>query len=207
MRIVVATFLLISVFGPAFGQVSPSAMYAKEILAHRDDYKLGFTKNPRSPLKLEDLENLRFFDANLKYKVTCTFKRTPNEKPFELPTSSGKTKPFVKYGVLSFELDGKKMQLTVYQNLSLTSQPKYAQHLFLPFRDETNGDTTYGGGRYIDITIADVEAKKPVLDFNKCYNPWCHYSDGFSCPIPPVENTLKIEIPAGEKLWLGEKKH
>lgn len=207
MRLGVFAFLMVSVLGAAIGQVSLAALYAQEIMAFRDDYKLGFTKNPRSPLKIDDVQNLRFFEADLKYKVTCTFKRTPNEKQFEMPTSSGKTKPFVKYGILSFELDGKKMQLAVYQNLTLITQPKYAQLLFLPFRDETNGDSTYGGGRFIDLTIADVEAKNPVLDFNKCYNPWCHYSDGYSCPIPPAENTLKVEIPAGEKLWVGEKKH
>ncbi|MBI1225308.1 MAG: DUF1684 domain-containing protein [Bacteroidetes bacterium] len=207
MKFSVVAFLLSFSFGLAFGQVSPAAIYAKEILKFRDDYKQSFLHNARSPLKLEDINSLRFFDANLKYKVACTFKRTPNEKQFELPTSNGKTKPFVKYGVLSFELDGKKMQLAVYQNLTVTSQPKYAQHLFLPFRDETNGDTTYGGGRFIDMTIPEVEAANPIIDFNKCYNPWCHYSDGFSCPIPPVANTLKVEIPAGEKNWVGQKKH
>ncbi len=207
MKLSVIAFLLFSIFGSAFGQVSPSALYAKEILTYRDDYRQGFVSNPRSPLKLDDINNLRFFEANLKYKVSCTFKRTPSEKPFELPTSSGTTKPFVKYGILSFELDGKKLQLAVYQNLTLKTDSKYADHLFLPFRDETNGDSTYGGGRFIDLTIADVEAKRPVIDFNKCYNPWCHYSDGFNCPIPPVENILKVEIPAGEKIWAGVKKH
>lgn len=207
MKLGVVAFLMVFLFGSAIGQVSPASLYAKEILAFRDDYKLGFTKNPRSPLKLDDVQNLRFFEANLKYKVNFTFKRTPNEQQFEMATSSGKTKPFKKYGILSFELDGKKFQLAVYQNLTLIAQPKYSQLLFLPFKDETNGDATYGGGRFIDLTIADVEAKNPVLDFNKCYNPWCHYSDGFSCPIPPAENNLKVAIPAGEKVWAGQKKH
>lgn len=169
-------------------------------------YKQGFLENPRSPLDSMDLAKLRFFEPNEKYRVTCTFQRTPDEKPFELPTSSGITKTFVKYGTLHFELDGKKLQLAVYQNLTLRN-PIYAQHLFLPFRDATNDLTTYGGGRYLDLTIAEVEADSPVLDFNKCYNPWCHYSDGYNCPIPPTENTLDIAIPAGEMEWTGEHKH
>ncbi len=190
----------------AFGQNGETA-FAEQIENHRAAYKQDFLKNERSPLDSADLPNLRFFPADEKYRVTCTFERTPNEKPFEIPTSSGITKPFVKYGVLRFELDGKSLQLAVYQNLTLRNMPIYAQHLFLPFRDETNGETTYGGGRYLDLSIAEVEVEAPVLDFNRCYNPWCHYSDGFNCPIPPAENTLDIEINAGEAAWVGEKKH
>ena len=58
---------------------------------------------------------------------------------------------------------------------------------------------TYGGGRYIDLTITDIKNNLIELDFNKCYNPYCAYSDGYSCPIPPDENNLKIKIEAGEK--------
>jgi uncharacterized protein (DUF1684 family) len=187
----------------AYGQ-KMSDGYVQQIAQYREEYKEGFLHNERSPLKAADIDKLRFFEADVKYRVKCRFERTPYEKPFDLPTSSGKSKQFVKYGVLHFELEGKQLQLAVYQNLTLKNA---GQHLFLPFRDETNGDSTYGGGRYIDLSVADVEAKNPVLDFNKCYNPWCSYSDGYSCPIPPVENTLKIEVPAGEKLWAGEKKH
>ena len=44
-----------------------------------------------------------------------------------------------------------------------------------------------------------------MLDFNKCYNPWCAYSDGFNCPIPPTENRLKTSILAGEKMYAKSK--
>ena len=47
---------------------------------------------------------------------------------------------------------------------------------------------------------------KVTIDFNKCYNPWCAYSDGYNCPIPPIDNHFEIEINAGEKMWTGKKK-
>lgn len=206
MKLHFLTILFFAFAFSAFGQ-KMSDGYVQQIEQHRAAYKDGFLHEERSPLKAEDLDKLRFFEADVKYMIKCSFKRTPNEKPFDLPTSSGKTKQFVKYGVLSFELEGKKMQLAAYQNLTIKNAAQSAQHLFIPFRDETNGETTYGGGRYLDLSVADVEAKTPILDFNKCYNPWCSYSAGYNCPIPPAENTLKIEIPAGEKLWVGEKKH
>ena len=206
MKSVLSTFFLTISFLAAFGQ-NGGDNFAQQIAKHREAYKQDFLKNERSPLDSADLVKLRFYPPDEKYRVTCTFERAPNEKPFDIPTSSGITKPFVKYGTLHFELNGKILQLAVYQNLALRNVPAYAQHLFLPFRDETNDETTYGGGRYLDLSIAEVEAEAPVLDFNLCYNPWCHYSDGFNCPIPPAENTLGIEIQAGEVIWAGLKKH
>lgn len=204
MRLLTLFFSLVCL--SAFGQ-NEGTDFATIIAQHRTDYKRGFLTNPRSPLDSSDLDKLRFFEANEKYRVACTFQRTPDEKPFDMPTSSGITKLFVKYGLLSFDIDGQKLHLAVYKNMSLGNNPLYANHLFLPFRDATNEETTYGGGRYIDLTLADVEAAAPVIDFNKCYNPWCHYSDGFNCPIPPSENSLDIAILAGEMSWVGKRKH
>jgi hypothetical protein len=177
--------------------------YAGEIAAHRAEYKQHFLANERSPLKAEDLPDLRFYEPDIRYRFDCAFERTPDEKPFDLPTYSGITKPFVKYGVLSFQWEGTTYRLAVYQNLLLKNVP----HLFLPFKDASNGEASYGGGRYIDLKIEDIEQGWLTLDFNKCYNPWCCYSDGYNCPIPPTENHLDIAIEAGEKMFAGEKKH
>jgi uncharacterized protein (DUF1684 family) len=74
--------------------------------------------------------------------------------------------------------------------------------LFVPFKDRTNYDATYGGGRYIDLSTKDIVNGRILLDFNKCYNPYCAFADGFNCPIPPDENSLPIEIAAGEKTFI-----
>ena len=184
-----------------------STSYVESIAEHRATYKASFLKDERSPLKEGDLEHLRFFDADEKYRVKCTFQLTPDEKPFDLPTYSGITKPYRKYGVLTFQLDGKEHSVAVYQSLKHIRHPIYKNHLFLPYRDLTNDETTYGGGRYIDMLISEVGAGEVYLDFNKSYHPWCHYSDGYNCPIPPAENHLDVEILAGEKMYVGEKKH
>ena len=67
--------------------------------------------------------------------------------------------------------------------------------LFLHFTDKTNGSETYGGGRFLDLRIP--EGNTLVLDFNKAYNPYCAYNNGYSCPIPPKENKLKVAVRAG----------
>ena len=74
-------------------------------------------------------------------------------------------------------------------------------HLFIPFNDGTNYDHTFGGGRYIDLSTTDITGNKYLLDFNKCYNPYCAFAEGFSCPIPPDENHLSLCIFAGEKMF------
>jgi len=84
--------------------------------------------------------------------------------------------------------------------------PAYADHLFLPFKDATNGEESYGGGRYIDLKASSIKDDKMAVDFNKTYNPWCAYSDGYNCPIPPIANHLDASLMAGEAKYTGPKK-
>ncbi|SDF13584.1 DUF1684 domain-containing protein [Epilithonimonas hungarica] len=156
--------------------------------------------NPKeSPLRGDNLKNFKkhpFFPIDLKYRVTAKFVKTENPVPFELPTSSGKFKQYQEYGKATFELDGKSLTLTLYQSLDLMKMEKYRDYLFLPFRDETNGKETYGGGKYMDLKIPS--GNEIVLDFNRSYQPFCAYNAfDYNCPIVPEENKLPIRIEAG----------
>lgn len=94
------------------------------------------------------------------------------------------------------------------RTLSLFWIMGYGGGLFLPFKDTTNGQETYGGGRYLYDTIkgADlgVQWAEIVLDFNFAYNPSCAYNARFTCPLPPQENHLQIPVEAGEKKFRTE---
>ena len=69
----------------------------------------------------------------------------------------------------------------------------------LDFRDATNGDTTYVGGRFL---VAEMPRNgKILIDFNRAYNPPCAYSNYATCPLPPPENRLTVRIEAGEKAY------
>ena len=68
----------------------------------------------------------------------------------------------------------------------------------MPFLDNTNGKTSYEGGRFIDVLITDEKNDGTIiLDFNRAYNPYCAYSNRYSCPITPRDNYLNTEIKAG----------
>ncbi|NIF07181.1 DUF1684 domain-containing protein [Chryseobacterium sp. Tr-659] len=156
--------------------------------------------NPKeTPLRGDNFKNFKkhpFFPFDKKYRVTAKFERSKDTQPFELPTSSGKTKSYQEYGKATFTLDGKPYTVSLYQSLALIKQPKYKDYLFLPFRDATNEKETYGGGKYMDLKIP--KGNTILLDFNQSYQPYCAYNAyDYNCPIVPEENKLPVEIRAG----------
>jgi len=176
--------------------------FAEQIADYRTTYKKDILASSGGPLKVkEDLAYLQFFAPDSAYRVEATVQRTPKAEPFEMPTYSGATRPHVAYAVLTFQLNGKPQQLTIYKNLNLALRPEYRDYLFLPFKDATSGETTYGGGRYLDFRTGDIKNDRLTLDFNKAYNPYCAYSEGYPCPIPPKINTLTVAVEAGEKIY------
>jgi len=155
-----------------------------------------------SPLTKEDLKtfkSLEFYPVDMTYCVTAKFKRTPNEKSFNMATTTGRKAKYVKYGELSFNLAGKPYKLDIFQSPDLLKIEEYKDHLFLPFTDDTNGEGSYAGGRYIDMKIPKAETVQ--IDFNAAYNPYCCYNHDYSCPIPPSQNFLDTDIKAGVKAY------
>lgn len=200
MRIITLLFLLISL--NSFAQ-----SYREQIEKHREAYKEDFIKDPRSPLKKGDLQNLHFYDADSTYSVSAVVELLKNEKVFKMPTFNGSSSDYYRYAHVNFSLNGKAIQMTLYRSVALSGNPVYKDHLFLPFTDETNNRETYGGGRYIDLDAKEIVNNQIKIDFNKAYNPYCAYSEGYRCPVPPQENDLQLAIAAGEKQYTGEKKH
>ncbi len=178
-----------------------SQTYTQKILTHRQTYKNEFLSDENSPLRKEDTSYLQFYAPNPGYVVHGNFTRVIDTIGFAMQTHSGKIKTYFVYGYVTFSLEKKMHKLFIYQSKSLQSKSGFEDYLFLPFTDKTNYRTTFGGGRYIDFKINDIQDNKLVLDFNNCYNPYCAYKEGYSCPIPPAENKLRIAIKAGEKLF------
>ncbi len=181
--------------------------YAETIKAHRDHYLQDFIKDERAPLTNDDIPFVNFFKADEAYAIECTFTEAATKKPFKMATYSGITKPYQVYGYLVCPVKGQEINLELYQNQRMASVPAYSDHLFLPFKDLTNGEESYGGGRYIDVKASSIKDGLMEIDFNKAYNPWCAYSDGYNCPIPPIANHLEIMLTAGESKYTGPKKN
>ena len=178
----------------------------KEILQFQEKLSKDYIDPEKSPLKekASEFKGHEFFPIDMDFRVNATFEATPDEKAFEMATSGSRKPNYKKYGILKFKIKEQPYELAIYQNQGFLNHPLYKNYLFLPFADLTNGVETYGGGRYIDMRIPKSETV--VLDFNQAYNPYCAYTDGYSCPIVPKENRLNTEIRAGIMLKYEEEK-
>jgi len=161
-----------------------------------------FKNATTSPLTNKDrkqFSGLDFFNFDASYVVQARLKRTPDSQFFKMKTNTSDVSEERIYGILTFELNGSSHQLNVYQGKETMETPGYEDHLFLPFLDDTTGDLTYGGGRYLDLKIPEGDVIE--IDFNKSYNPYCAYNENFSCPLVPRENYLNTEVEVGMKSY------
>jgi uncharacterized protein len=168
--------------------------YADSLKKYQDKY----TKE-HGVVRGKDKENLHFFPINKAYNVKAVFERVYESAWFKMETSGKVKQTYRRYGTIRFSIHDTSLTLNVYQSEDLMKVKQYADYLFIPFTDITNGEGSYENGRYIDITIEDVKTSNLLIDFNKAYNPYCAYVSGvFNCPIPPKENNLSVAIAAGE---------
>lgn len=169
-------------------------------IQHQRDQHIKELLNPSNQIlneaEIGKIERLDYYPIDSSKKVEAVFV-TDKGKSFQLPTSSGTTKTYRRYGYLTFQWNNEPIKLAVYQDLYLSKKTGYEDFLIIPFKDATSGKETYGGGRYLDFQIPAKE--QVMIDFNLTYNPYCAYSYRYSCPIPPEENHLTIVIDAGEK--------
>lgn len=176
---------------------------AQDTIAWRDSLDAYWTRmdaefadNPQSPLKPLDrklFEHLHRFPADKSYCVQASFAPVLHAEPFAMKTSTARLPLYKVHGTLTFSLNGQEFTLPVYEDA--VPNPLYPGHLFLPFTDLTNGEETYGGGRYLDLQAPLGAAT--TLDFNKAYNPYCAYNERYSCPVPPIENHVDLQVRAG----------
>jgi uncharacterized protein (DUF1684 family) len=150
-------------------------------------------------VKEADKQFFRFFAPDKHYRINASFKKLNDSTGFIMKTSGTKDKKFFRYGSISLKLKRKAVHLTIYRSEQLMNDSAYKDYLFLPFTDATSGAGSYGGGRYIDLNMQDIIDNRVLIDFNKAYNPYCAYVNGYNCPIPPRENHIPFPIKAGEK--------
>ena len=158
-----------------------------------------FRSHPQSPLDAgarHGFEGLSYFDYDIELSFTCAVEPLPTER-HDIATSAGTAIAFSRFGRITFDLLGQSCSLEVYQ------LEGYGGGIYLPFRDATSGEETYGGGRYLLDTVkgADLGGKAEQLevDFNFAYNPSCSYDPRWACPLAPPPNRLAVPVRAGEK--------
>jgi uncharacterized protein len=187
--------LLFSLTAPLYAQTQES------VTKFQNDLNKEFKNKDTSPLsetERKKFKNHSFYPVEPSFAVTARLERTDTARFIEMSTTTTRKDLSRIYGFVSFELQGKNYRLPVYQSKSLMATPDYADYLFFPFTDPTNGQSTYHGGRYIDLRIPK-NSLEIGIDFNKAYNPSCAYNPKYSCPLVPKANHIDIPVTAGLK--------
>jgi uncharacterized protein (DUF1684 family) len=144
------------------------------------------------PGKAANFKGLKYFEPDSAYRVSAAITWIEKEKVI-FSTNSERSPVYYKFCLLTFRMADSTCHLTAY-----AEDQDGKTGLFIPFKDMTNKELTYGGGRYIEVPYQG-EKDTFTLDFNLAFNPYCHYNHGYSCPLVPLENSLSVAIPAGEK--------
>ena len=126
-----------------------------------------------------------------------TLEPSPEPATLTLPTGGGDTTSLRRLGTLA-------LPAPVQATLDVWWMEQYAGGLFVPLRDGTAGDTSYGGGRYLLDTAkgADLGAHdgRLIVDLNFLYHPSCRYNADWQCPLAPPGNTIRHRVQAGERM-------
>jgi uncharacterized protein (DUF1684 family) len=173
---------------------------ADPVLKLRREKDVAYKSSPRSPIPAEDkdrFQGLDYFPINLALRFRLKLSRYPAPLQIRMATNTGEIREGLRYGYFEFQMEAQTYRLQVYR---LDDHDNAAEsYLFVPFLDATSGKETYGAGRYLDFP--ENTSGMYDVDFNQAYNPSCAYGGDFSCPRPPEENRLKVQIRAGEKKY------
>ncbi len=169
-----------------------------------------FREHPQSPVPPAARAGFRalHFDHDPLLRFHAVVEPAPPPEagvpPLELPNSGSDSLSFSRIGRVRLPFEDGERTLSVFWMAG------YAGGIFIPFRDATNGDTTYGAGRYlIDAAkghdLGAAPGPRPsdralILDFNFAAQPSCAFDPRWACPLAPPENRLDLAIRAGERL-------
>lgn len=143
-----------------------------------------------SPL-LKEFTGIERFPVNKNWRIEANYIPYSTPQKTLIPNVLGGFDEEIVPGKLVFKIQDKQYELDPVDS---------GRRLFIIFADETNGETTYGAGRFLYTDKPD-SLGKVILDFNKSYNPPCVFTRYATCPLPPAQNHLAVKITAGEKMY------
>lgn len=156
--------------------------------------------SPLTTVDKKSFEHLNYFPYDITWRFKGPIRIYEKQDSIKISGSrQGDIRPALRYGYFEFVREGKKQRLEIIK--ILPRRAGRSAHLFLGFWDQSSGRESYSGGRYIDLE--ENSGNEYVIDFNFAYNPYCAYSDRYSCAIPPLENRLTVAVRAGEKNYKG----
>jgi hypothetical protein len=161
----------------------------------KDDY---LTRNPHSPIPQDQrdrFDGLDYYPYDPDYRFVLTLDRFDDPQTVTVDTTTEGTQEYLRRGAFTAAFDGES---ATFHAFVPASDPE-SDDLWIPLRDATSGDTTYGAGRYLDLSAGDRTDEGWIVDLNYLYSPFCAYNDAYECPLTPVSNWVEVRIEAGER--------
>jgi uncharacterized protein (DUF1684 family) len=154
-------------------------------------------KDANAPERV-NFRGLNWYAPSPAYRVQAKWIPYQPEHEVAIATVIGTTLHEKVPGAAEFVLNGKTLRL---------EPAGEGKKLFFILRDLTSKTTTYGASRFLYTDLPTNGLDKPgqvTLDFNQLQNPPCAYTNFATCPLPPQQNKLQVEIRAGEKRYREE---
>ncbi|HZY71294.1 MAG TPA: DUF1684 domain-containing protein [Thermoplasmata archaeon] len=175
--------------------------YAGELEEERrmkDEFMARHRESPFVAESVVGFSGLHYFEVDPAFRVRARLERLDAPREAYLRTNRDGQAVMRYLGNLSFRLGGRGLALRLFH-----AGEGVGTSVFLPFRDATSGEETYGPGRYLTLELNPDDEYE--LDFNRAFNPYCAYTDAYECAFPPAENDLPIAVRAGEKVWSSDR--
>lgn len=173
------------------------AEWVEALRDEREQKDRYFRESPDSPLpsaERQAFDGLPYYPPDADYRVTAPLVGFDDRDELTVDTTEDGERTYLRWGQFRFDLTGDQYTLTAFK------ADVDDDRLWVPFKDETNGDTTYPAGRYLDLHPEEHRTDGEwILDFNRAYSPFCAHSERYECPLVPFENRLNVRIEAGER--------
>jgi len=159
-----------------------------------------FRDHPQSPLAPDDplrRAGLPYWPYDEALRFELTLRATSETLELSLPTDAEGTTTLRRVGQID-------LPAPLHATIDVWWLEQYGGGLFLPLRDGSAGEASYGGGRYLLDTAKGADlgggGDTLVVDLNFLYHPSCRYDDSWRCPLAPAGNRIVTAVAAGERL-------
>jgi uncharacterized protein (DUF1684 family) len=172
--------------------------YINKLKQERENKDWEMKYDSHSPFNVDTAAHhipLKYFEPSAEFIFKSKLFRYNDQDTVSVFGTKGEERKAIKTGYIILNYNGKEHNLNIYKSFGRDGQEYYS----IWFTDKTTGKESYHVGRYIDFEINPNPEFEYTIDFNRAYNPYCAYSDKFTCPIPRKEDYIVFAIRAGEK--------
>lgn len=183
--------------------VKLDAQFVSKLQQERENKDWEMQYDQYSPFRVDStvkFEPLKYYEPTSEFIFRSKLYRDIPQDTISIYGTRGEERKAIIEGYVLLNYKGKDHKLNIYKSYGPQGQSYYS----IWFTDKTTGKETYPVGRYLDFKLNNDPEFIYEIDFNRAYNPYCAYSDLFTCPIPTKDDYLDFEIKAGEKNFHSE---